>query len=313
MTGRARIFTAALIVALFLPRGLAAAEPKKELRISCWKLPFNLSVMWERDRGGYAEAFPDMKVTEIDLASGPKQMAAVAAGDLDVVQGIGDAAFLVAASGGIDARIIAVNSRSPKAFAVVTNNPDIRTVADLKGKKVAGLRGSVVHQVLASALAEHGMKESDLEFFPMPIPQAAAALLAKRADAALLAGSEIIRAQKAGGRVLADGEGRVRGLSLVVAGTKFLRGNPGFADRFRGMRRGTLAQIAADKKAAAALAAKETGVAESDAAYMMSLYDFNEAFTDDDMKSLYATMTYLLDQKITTKSPDIAPLVWREK
>lgn len=311
MIGRKRAFLAALILALFLFCRQSGADQPKALRISCWKLPFNLSVMWERSRGSYAKAFPELKVTEIDLSSGPKQMAAVAAGDLDVVQGIGDAAFLVSAAGGIDARIIAVNSRSPKAFAVVTNNPSIRTVSDLKGKRVAGLRGSVVHQVLVTALAEHGMRESDLEFFPMPIPQAAATLLAKRVDAALLAGSEIVRAQKSGGRILADGENRVRGLSLVVASTKFLGDNPGFVSRFHKLRRETLARIGADEKGAVALAARETGLSEEDASRIMSWYDFDEGFTDADMDSLYSTMEYLLEQKITARSPDIASLVWK--
>ena len=301
-----------LVLALLLCCQPSYAAEARALRISCWKLPFNLPVMWERANGGYAKAFPDMKVTEIDLQSGPKQMAAVAAGDLDVVQGIGDAAFLVAVAGGIDARIIAVNSRSPKAFAVMTNNPSIRTIADLKGKKVAGLRGSVVHQVLVAALAEHGMKESDLEFFPMPIPQAAATLLAKKADAALLVGSEIVRVQRAGGRILADGEGRVKGLSLVVAGTKFLQDNPGFEERFRKLRQTTLTQIKADKKAAVALAAKETGMSEKDAVGMMSWYDFGETLTDADVESLKSTMKYLLEQKMTTRSLDPASLVWKE-
>lgn len=300
-----------LILALLLCCQPSYAAEARALRISCWKLPFNLPVMWERAHGGYVKAFADMKVTEIDLQSGPKQMAAVAAGDLDVVQGIGDAAFLVSVAGGIDAKIIAVNSRSPKAFAVMTNNPSIRTIADLKGKKVAGLRGSVVHQVLVAALAEHGMKESDLEFFPMPIPQAAATLLAKKADAALLVGSEIVRVGKAGGRILADGKGRVTGLSLVVASTKFLRDNPGFAERFRKLRASTLAQVEADKKGAAALAAKETGMPEKDVTDMMAWYDFGETFSDADMKSLASTQEYLLEQKMIAKPVDLPSLIWK--
>ncbi len=287
------------------------ADAAHALRISSWKLPFNLPVMWETSKGSYAKTFADMTVTEISLQTGPKQMAAVAAGDLDVVQGVGDAAFIVSVAGGIDARIVAVNSRSPKAFAVMTNNPAVRSIADLKGRKVAGLRGSVVHHVLVMALAEHGLKESDLEFYPMPIPQAAATLLAKKADAALLVGSEIVRVRKAGGRILADGEGRVTGLSLVVAGTKFLREDPGFAQRFRILRAATLAQIEADKKGAVALAAKETGMSEKDVSDIMAWYDFGETFSDADMKSLASTQEYLLEQKMIAKPVDLPSLIWK--
>jgi ABC-type amino acid transport substrate-binding protein len=41
----------------------------------------------------------------------------------------------------------AANSRSPKSFAVVSNSRDVKNVSDLRGRRVAGLRGSVVHQV----------------------------------------------------------------------------------------------------------------------------------------------------------------------
>jgi len=308
-----RALLAALLLALFL---FAPANPSESagaaLRISSWKLPFNLPAMWERANGSYDKAFPNLAVKEISLQSGPKQMAAIAAGDLDVAQGIGDAAFLVAVAGGVDARIIAAGSRSPKAFAVMTNNPSIDTIADLKGKKVAGLRGSVVHQVFVSALAEHGLKESDVEFFPMPIPQAAATLLTGRADAALLVGSEIMRARKAGARVLADGEGRVSGLSLVVARTKFLTENPGFADNFRALRRATLSGVKADKNAALTLAAKEIGASREDLAAMMDWYDFDPTLTEGDMRSLSATLSYLLEQKMIIKPVTPDSLIWKD-
>lgn len=309
-----KTFLASFALALLLavaPASSSYGAAAAALRISCWKLPFNLPVMFERAHGSYAKAFPNMKVSEIDLQSGPKQMAAIAAGDLDVAQGIGDAAFLVASAGGVDMRIVAVSSRSPKAFAVMTNNPDIRSIPDLKGKKVAGLRGSVVHQILISALAEHGMKESDLEFFPMPVAQAAVTLLAERVDAALLVGSEIARVEKSGARRLADGQGRVTGLSLVVAGTKFLRENPGFAGRFQKLREATLSEIQSDKRPAMRLAARETGMSEWDVTVMADWYDFGVKFTDADMKSLESTLKYLTEQKMVTKPVDLPALVWK--
>ena len=284
----------------------SAAEDK--LRISSWKLPFNVPVMLELDRGSYASAFRGMKVSDVNMQTGPKLMAVLAAGELDIVQGIGDAAFLVAVSGGIDAKVIAVNSRSPKAFAVVSYNPAVKKLSDLKGKRVAGLRGSVVHEVFIKAMSENGLSESDVEFFPMPVPQATAALLAKKVDAALLVGSEILRAQKAGARVLADGEGRVRGLSLVVAGTKFIKSHPDVVEQFLSMRRGTLSAMKSDPAAVAAVAAKETGLEVKDVSNMMNWYDFDCTVSADDRRSLVSTKKYLIDNKMIAGELDIYSL-----
>lgn len=290
----------------------AQKETKKgtpaEIRISAWKLPFNVPVMIELAKGSHRRAFPGMKVREVDMRTGPSLMAALAAGEVDIVQGVGDAALLVAVSRGVDACVVAVNSRSPRAFAVVTNNPEVKLVSDLRGRKVAGLRGSVVHEVFVRALGENGVKESEVEFFPMPIPQASATLLAGKVDAALLVGSEIVRAEKAGARVIADGRGRVRGLSFVVARREFVEKNPGLIRAFLRMRRETLAFMRSDGEASALLAAKETRMEPNDAARVMGWYDFDCTVTEADRKSMARTRRYLIDHRIIAKNVDVESL-----
>lgn len=290
---------------------VSTAHCAETIRISSWRLPFNIPVMLERQTGRYQKTFPDMRIEEIDLRTGPRLMSAIAAGDLDIAQGVGDAAFLIAASAGVDARIVAVNSRSPKAFAVVTNNPEVRTVRDLKGRRVAGMRGSVVHEVFMKAMGENGLNESDVEFFPMPVPQASASLLAGRTDAALLVGSEIIRALNAGGRVLADGEGRVPGLSFVIARTGFIRDHPEAVRRFLGMRADTLTMMKRDAGAVLRIAAGETGLGSPDIGNMLKWYDFDSRITEKDRASLRETQSYLLQQKIITKKLDSSSLFWK--
>jgi sulfonate transport system substrate-binding protein len=266
--------------------------------------------MIELERGSYGKAFRGFDVSVVNMRTGPQLMAAMAAGDIDIVQGIGDAAFLVAAASGADAKIIAVNSRSPKAFAVVANK-EIKSVADLKGKKVAGIRGSVVHQAFIAALSEYGMTEADVEFFPMPVPLAATALIAGRTDAALLVGGEILRAQKAGAVVIADGDGRVEGLSLVVASGKFISDHPDAVRIFREMRSATLDYIKANPNLATVTASLDTGMSQEDVESMMGWYDFGADLREKDVKSLLATRKYLLDQKLITRDIDAAALVYR--
>ena len=301
-----QLFVISIILSSLYSTALFAAE--NNLRISSWKLPFNVPVMLELEGGRYSSAFPGMKVTDVNMQTGPKLMAALAAGEIDIVQGIGDAAFLAAVAGGVDAKVIAVNSRSPKAFAVLTNNPSIKKISDLKGKRVAGLRGSVVHEVFIKAMSESNLAESDVEFFPMAVSQATAALLAKRVDAALLVGSEILRAQNGGARILADGEGRVRGLSLVVADSKFIRRYPNIVEQFQKMRRETLSAMKSNPTSAAATAAKETGLDVKSVSDMMIWYDFDSTIKADDRRSLVSTKKYLSENKIINSDVDIYSL-----
>jgi sulfonate transport system substrate-binding protein len=304
-----KIFSLAAAAAMiFLPFLAADALGKESLKISGWTKPFNLPVMIEIADGSYGRAFGEFDVSVIDMASGPNLMAALEAGEVDIVQGIGDAAFLVAASSGVDAKILAVNSRSPKAFAVVSNNPDVKDISGIKGRRVAGLRGSVVHQVFVEALAENGMSEADVEFYPMPLANAASTLLAGKCDAALLVGGDITRAVKAGGTVLADGEGRVRGLSFAVVRTSFLESHPDLPEHFTAMRKETLAHIAADRDGAIKTAAADTKQDIADIERMMPWYDFACDVTDDDLDAMRKTKKYLMDSNIMRNDIDISSL-----
>ena len=299
---------AAAAAMMFLPLMTAECRAKEPLKISGWTRPFNLPVMMELADGSYDRAFAEFDVSVVGMQSGPNLMAALEAGEVDIVQGIGDAAFLVAASSGVGAKILAVNSRSPKSFAVMSNKPDVKSISDLKGKRVAGLRGSVVHQVFVEALAEHGMSEADVEFYPMPLANAVSTLLAGKCDAALLVGADIPRVEKAGGTVLADGEGRVRGLSFAVARTSFLESHPDLPERFAAMRKETLGRIAADLPGAIKIAAADTKQDAADIERMMSWYDFDCGVTGDDLDSMTKTKKYLMDNKMMRNDIDISSL-----
>ncbi|MDR1580962.1 MAG: ABC transporter substrate-binding protein [Synergistaceae bacterium] len=304
-----KIFSLAAAAAMiFLPLLAIEGQAKESLRISGWTRPFNLPVMIELADGSYERSFGEFDVSVIDMQSGPNLMAAMEAGEVDIVQGIGDAAFLVAASSGVNAKILAVNSRSPKSFAVVSNNPDVKDISGLKGRSVAGLRGSVVHQVFVEALAENGMSEADIEFYPMPLANAASTLLAGKCDAALLVGGDITRAVKAGGTVIADGGGRVRGLSLAVVKTSFLESHPDLPARFAAMREETLNRIAADRDGAIKTAAADTKQAPADIEPMMPWYDFNCDVSSDDLDSMEKTKKYLMENKIMRNDIDISSL-----
>ncbi|MDR3591830.1 MAG: aliphatic sulfonate ABC transporter substrate-binding protein [Negativicutes bacterium] len=81
--------------------------------------------------------------------------------------------------------------------------PEIKTMADLKGKQVAYHKGSASHLLLAALLDKAGMKESDIVSVDMKASEAAAAFMAGKVDAAITWEPHLSKAAKAGGTILA--------------------------------------------------------------------------------------------------------------
>lgn len=297
-----------LLLLLTLRGGAFAAQ--EEIRIALWKLPLNVPAMAALEEKTYEKAFAGTrKVEYVQLPSGPKQIQALAAGALDVSEGIGAPAVLVGAANGADIRVVGVTSRSPKAFSVMVTDPAIKTFADLKGKKVAGLRGSVVHQLFLEGLEEAGLTEKDVEFFPMALSAASSALIAKRVDAALLVGTEALKAGQVGARVLLDGEGRLSGLSLIVVRRAFLEENPQAVRTYLDARRGIVERLEKNPDAFRSLVSAETGLSPQDAHDLMNCYDFDDRITKKDLEELNRTCKYLKNGQYVRKNPDINTLV----
>lgn len=302
-----------LLMSMLIAAAAAGISDAKEkvMNIALWKLPLNLPAMAALEDGTYERAFSGkMKVNRVQLPSGPRQIQAMGAGQLDIGEGLGATAVLVGATAGVDLKIIGVCSRSPRGFAILVTDPKIKTPADLKGKRVAGVKGSVVHQLYSELMEEAGLSERDAEFYPTTLSAATAALLAGRVDAALLAGTEIIRAQKGGARVLANGEGRLDGLSLIVVRTSFLKENLNAVKQYIMLRRNIVAEIKNNPERFITMTAKEIGIPEQEAKDIMSWYDFDDRITSTDIIELNKTLSYLRKNQMIREEIDIIGMIY---
>lgn len=287
---------AAAAIALLLFAQSAAAA----LRYSSWDLPFNVPMMIAAEEGSLA------RFEGVPVRTGQMMLASLASGELDLAVGVGDAAFAAAFSSGLKAKIVAIASRSPSTFAVVARAPEILSVCDLKGKKVGGLRASVVHTVLLKVLSEHGMSADSVELFSMPPAEAYAALARGDVDAALLVGADIMRAARdLGARVLADGTGRVGGISLIVASDRAIAERSQEIDQFLEVRARIVRAMDEDPDTALDAAARRTGLDRETAARLMEAYDFSPSITDRDLASIAETYEHLAANGLAEASADI--------
>lgn len=186
--------------------GAEADESKAEvgkngtLSVTYVKSPLNVPSIVEQDQEIFASVFGPMgyEIQYSDLTTGPEQTQALASGDIQFLNAVGATSVILSASNDADIKIMSIYSRSPKAFKLFAKDDSIKTAEDLKGKKVAGPKGTILHELLVAYLNNAGMTEDDIEFMAMGIPDAQAALAGGSVDAALLAGPTAYNMEKDG-------------------------------------------------------------------------------------------------------------------
>ena len=289
-----------------------AAAPLKELKVTYVKAPLNIPSIVDKNNQTIAKGFEKdgTKVSFPEITSGAKQTEALAAGSLDIASCLGGTSAILAASNGADVKVVGIYSRAPKAFNIMVKDPAIKTAADLKGKRVAGPKGTILHQILAAALVKEKLTLKDVEFRSVnSIPPAVNALLTGEVDAALVAGAEVLRAQRAGARILANGEGLVNATIVVGVSGKFLKDHPEAVKKFMALHQESIDFMKKNPDKAFEFTAKETGLSTDDVKLMAPWYDFSTAITEKDIKDLEETQDFLLANEMQKKKIDIKSVI----
>ncbi len=205
-----------------------AVLAKDVLRISYVRSPFNLQtiVMKEHQLLEQKLAPLGVKVEWIEINSGAKQAQALASGDLDIGGVMNTTSVMMANGEGNPIKIIAGVSRPTDVFAIVAAKGGITTPTELRGKTIAGPKGTTLHQLLVAALVKENLSINDVNYIQMDIPQAFAALQSGRIDAALLAANFVIDAQKEGSQVIATASGYVTPLLVMTTSENFAQKYP---------------------------------------------------------------------------------------
>ena len=292
------------------PAKPAAANPKS-ISLTYVKAPLNVPSIVEKKLGLLEKEFAKDKIAVQypEITVGSKQTEAMAAGSLDFAHALGGTSAILAAANGVDLKIIAIYSRAPKAFVVLTKGDKIQKVSDLKGKKVAGPKGTILHQLILAALAKEGLKPDDIQFISMDLPSSAAALMNGSVDAALSAGPDAIRAEKAGARVLTTGEGLVEATIVTAVRGEFLQKHPDLVKRFLKTHTAAIEHMRSKPDEVLAMTAAETGLPAETVKLMLPLYDFDPTIKPSDIAELKRTQDFLLQNGMLKKSIEIEKML----
>ena len=292
------------------PAKPAAANPKS-ISLTYVKAPLNVPSIVEKKLGLLEKEFAKDKIAVQypEITVGSKQTEAMAAGSLDFAHALGGTSAILAAANGVDLKIIAIYSRAPKAFVVLTKGDKIQKVSDLKGKKVAGPKGTILHQLILAALAKEGLKPDDIQFVSMDLPSSAAALMNGSVDAALSAGPDAIRAEKAGARILTTGEGLVEATIVTAVRGEFLQKHPDLVKRFLKTHAAAIEHMRSKPDEVLAMTAAETGLPADTVKLMLPMYDFSPTVKPSDIAELKRTQEFLLQNGMLKKSIEIEKMI----
>lgn len=151
-----------------------------------------------------------VEVRWIEFPAGPQLLEGLNVGAVDFGT-TGETPPIIAQAAGADLVYLAHEPAAPSSEAIVVPAAsELRSVADLKGKRVALNKGSNVHYLLVRALQAHGLSITDIKPVYLPPADARAAFERGSVDAwviwdpFLAAAQEQLRV-----RVLADGAGLV--------------------------------------------------------------------------------------------------------
>jgi NitT/TauT family transport system substrate-binding protein len=195
-----------LIAVLLLWHGFSDLALGQALQkvVAGWSSPSgNQAVIWvAKDAGSFQQHGLDVEL--IFVGAGSKMMQALLAGDIGIAQ-VGGAAPVSARLSGADIKIVAV-SFNTLALSLMAQK-DIRTVADLKGKRIGISRyGSNTDFGIRYILRKNGMAaDKDVAILQLGDAVASfAALQAGAVQASIISYPTISLAKKAGFREIAD-------------------------------------------------------------------------------------------------------------
>ncbi|BBI33352.1 taurine ABC transporter substrate-binding protein [Cohnella abietis] len=172
---------------------------------------------------GFFHKHMDADITFQRFDSGPASLAALAAGSIQFMTELGNPPTANAISKGIPIEVIwLLEQYTTGVGLVVKENSSIHSLADLKGKKLAVVKGSTGDLVLSTALQSAGINASSIDIINMSPPNMVSAWKSGNIEAAITwdpAKSEMLND---GGRVILyakDQEAPV--VNLVVVNKKW--------------------------------------------------------------------------------------------
>ncbi|WP_082508675.1 sulfonate ABC transporter substrate-binding protein [Burkholderia sp. Leaf177] len=163
----------------------------------------------------------------LEFPAGPQLLEGLNAGAVDAGT-VGETPPIFAQAAGVDFVYVGNEPPAPQGEAIVVQQASpIRSVADLRGKKVALNKGSNVHYLLVEALKNAKLPYTDIQPVYLAPADARAAFVQGSVDAWVIWDPYLAAVERqANARVIADGTNLVRNTQYYLATRKFATAQP---------------------------------------------------------------------------------------
>ncbi|SDY19296.1 sulfonate transport system substrate-binding protein [Collimonas sp. OK242] len=250
-----------LLLSALLSPGPLQAQPladKKEpeqIRIGFQKSAVNLVVL--KQRNTLEQRFKNSKIVWLEFPAGPQLLEALSAGSLDFGM-TGDSPPVFAQAANKDLLYVGAEPPKPESSAILVQAASaIKTLVDLKGKRIALQKGSSAHFLLLQAVRKAGLAWTDIQPIYLAPADARAAFERGSVDAWAIWDPYYGAAELSfKPRVLSSGRGLSDNNSFYLAARGFAENYPGTvlslldeltkADRYVRQNRKEVAQLISD-------------------------------------------------------------------
>ncbi|ELW9531109.1 sulfonate ABC transporter substrate-binding protein [Burkholderia cenocepacia] len=208
---------------------LAGAAGTRTLRIGYQKGPLSLLKARGTLQGKLATL--GVNITWTEFPSGPPQLEALNAGSIDFGD-VGEAPPIFALAAGAPLVYYAQTPAGPTTEAVVVaKDSPVKTFADLRGKRIALVKGSNTHFLLVRLLQAAKLGYADVTPVWLSPSDARAAFENRSVDAWIIWDPFLAVVQQAfGARIVADGTGLVENRSYYFASRTYAQRNADVLD-----------------------------------------------------------------------------------
>jgi sulfonate transport system substrate-binding protein len=304
---------AALVSASVLMAAPALAQPKGELRIGYQK-GASLLVL-QKAQGSLEKKLAPLgfSVKWVDFPAGPQLLEGLNVGAVDIGF-VGEAPPIFAQAAGAKFFYVGYEPAAPKAEAIVVpKDSPVKSVAELKGKKIALNKGSNVHYLLVKLLEKNGLKLSDVTPVYLPPADARAAFESKNVDAWVIWDPFTAAAEtQIGARILADATGVANNHQYYLAERGFTEKHP---QVIRAVFEDSVEKgqwIKANLRQGAELIAPLQGLPVDVAELSLKRYEFNvKPLTDDVIAQQQKIADTFYELKLIPKAISVKEASWK--
>ena len=290
----------------------------KKIRVATQPGVYAANILLAKKKGYFDEelknlGYSDIEITWDSFESGPPENEAFAAGAEDIGL-IGDVPLLVAKASGQKTVTFAKLSAGETTVALtLPEDSDITEPSQLKGKKIAYVKGSYGQHFLGLVLEKAGLTFDDIEEINLPNADIGNTVSSKQADAGIIWEPGLTATLSTGKiKVLLDGTGIKSNNVFFFATEEFAEKNPdALAAYIKAVERAN-EEIKNDPEAAAKELEGEINLPTETLAQLLTKYDFTTNISDSDIEELKDVENFNRDQGFAANEVDVDAFVDRQ-